>query len=135
MITLLGKENFCALYLTSGIFASLFSVLYKTARLSTSMTVGASGCILGVVSAFAMYNPNAKLSIILLPFFSFSAEQALCGIVAFDLAGLLFKWRVIDHAAHLGGAAFGLLFSLFGHQYLYSKREHVIKYWKQIAGK
>ena len=33
--------------------------------------------------------------------------QALIGLVTFDLAGLLLRWKLFDHAAHLGGIIFG----------------------------
>jgi rhomboid-like protein len=29
------------------------------------------------------------------------------GVVALDVAGLVFKWTMFDHAAHLGGVLFG----------------------------
>ena len=34
--------------------------------------------------------------------------QALKAIIAMDTAGLVLGWRVFDHAAHLGGALFGV---------------------------
>ena len=38
------------------------------------------------------------------PFF----PQALKAIIAMDTAGLVLGWLVFDHAAHLGGALFGV---------------------------
>lgn len=35
-------------------------------------------------------------------------NQALKAIVALDTAGLIMGWRFFDHAAHLGGALFGM---------------------------
>jgi rhomboid-like protein len=52
--------------------------------------------------------PDARLSIVFLPFFHFSAEQAIYGLIAFDLLGLIFRFRMFDHAAHLGGTLFGV---------------------------
>jgi len=34
--------------------------------------------------------------------------QAIKVIVAVDAAGVLLGWRFFDHAAHLGGATFGM---------------------------
>ena len=34
--------------------------------------------------------------------------QALIGIIALDTAGILFRWQLFDHAAHLGGVLFGM---------------------------
>jgi rhomboid-like protein len=52
--------------------------------------------------------PDAKLQIIFLPFFTFSAENAVYGLLAFDALGLVLGWKMFDHAAHLGGALFGM---------------------------
>jgi len=30
------------------------------------------------------------------------------GAIGLDVAGLLFRWKLFDHAAHLGGSLFGL---------------------------
>lgn len=38
----------------------------------------------------------------------------VAGMVAFDALGLIFRWRIFDHAAHLGGAAFGYLYYYYG---------------------
>lgn len=35
------------------------------------------------------------------------------GILAFDTAGVLLGWRLLDHAAHLGGALSGMCVSNF----------------------
>jgi rhomboid-like protein len=34
--------------------------------------------------------------------------QAVIGMLALDTAGLVLGWRMFDHAAHLGGALFGM---------------------------
>ena len=35
-----------------------------------------------------------------------NANQALTGVVAMDLLGLVRGWQFFDHAGHLGGALF-----------------------------
>lgn len=55
-----------------------------------------------------MKMPDSRINIIFLPMFTFSAEHAVYGIMLFDLIGLLLGFRFLDHAAHLGGALFGL---------------------------
>lgn len=39
---------------------------------------------------------------------NFGAGDALIGIIAFDLLGILCGWKMFDHAAHLGGVLFGM---------------------------
>lgn len=43
-----------------------------------------------------------------LPMFQFSAENAIIAIMAIDVLGVAFGWKFFDHAAHLGGALFGV---------------------------
>lgn len=49
-----------------------------------------------------------------------------------DLAGVIFGWKFFDHAAHLGGALTGIFWSYFGHQYIWQKRDPIVKYWHKI---
>lgn len=90
-----------------------------------------SGAIMTILAAVCTKMPEAKLAIIFLPMFSFSAAnvrhaspaapvwlfhhvltplslQALKAIVAMDTAGVVLGWKFFDHAAHLGGALFGM---------------------------
>ncbi|KAL7008020.1 hypothetical protein EMMF5_002202 [Cystobasidiomycetes sp. EMM_F5] len=54
-----------------------------------------------------------SISLIILPFFSVPIGVGVGGIIALDILGLIRGWKVFgmafDHAAHLGGAAVGLL--------------------------
>ena len=34
--------------------------------------------------------------------------QALMSIIALDVTGLLLRWKLFDHGAHLGGTLFGM---------------------------
>lgn len=93
---------------------------------------------MAILAAVCTNMPEAKLSIIFLPMFTFTASnvrssasssgrgggvsptptppnfsvplppQALKAIVAMDAAGVVLGWRFFDHAAHLGGAMFGM---------------------------
>ena len=62
----------------------------------------------GVISAFCMLYPDARIGIVFVPGISFDAKTALMGLIALDTAGLILGWKVLDHAAHIGGALFGL---------------------------
>lgn len=52
--------------------------------------------------------PDARLKIVFVPHFDFSAKSAVTGMIAFDLICLLLGFKLFDHAAHLGGSLFGL---------------------------
>jgi len=49
-------------------------------------------------------------------------------MVSLDVAGLLLGWRMFDHAAHLGGAAWGVLWWYAGHDWF----EHFRLWLKQV---
>ncbi len=75
--------------------------------------VGASGCIMGVMSAFAMMNPNAELMMIFLPI-PIKAKYFIPGIIILDLiSGVtgqsFFSPSNTAYMAHVGGALTGFL--------------------------
>eukprot|EP00474_Spongospora_subterranea_P002489 CRZ02947.1 hypothetical protein [Spongospora subterranea] len=117
-----GSEQFCFVYTSSLIMSSLFSHAFsnKIGRIKPSL--GASGGILALVSMFTFMHPNHEIMLIFLPFFSFPAWAGVAGLAAFDSLGVILGWRVFDHAAHLGGLAFGYLYSLKLQQYTWGCR-------------
>nr|XP_037285243.1 presenilins-associated rhomboid-like protein, mitochondrial isoform X2 [Rhipicephalus microplus] len=130
-VALLGREQFLAMYISGGVVSSLASYLNKVAARRAAMSLGASGAILAVIGALCVQYPDAQLSIICLPFFTFSAAAALKGLLAFDTAGMLFRWHLLDHAAHLGGTVFGMGYVLYG-QEIWKRREPILNTWHQL---
>lgn len=106
-VAVLGKEQFLALYLSAGVFSSLVSMGYKVLTKTAIASVGASGAILAVFGLHCLFFPESRIQVVFLPFLGTSAAYALPGMALMDATGLLLKWRWLDHAAHLGGAAFG----------------------------
>ncbi len=76
--------------------------------------VGASGAIYGILIAYAITYPNAKLFLIFLPI-PIHAKYFVPLLIGSDLFFGLTKYSVgnIAHFAHLGGAMFGLLMMLW----------------------
>jgi membrane associated rhomboid family serine protease len=79
--------------------------------------VGASGCIMGVLVAFGILNPNAELMLIFLPI-PIKAKYFIPLVVGYDIiSGFLGSPSVfgmnIAHWAHVGGAVVGLIIMLF----------------------
>uniref|UniRef100_A0A8B9HIW0 rhomboid protease n=1 Tax=Astyanax mexicanus TaxID=7994 RepID=A0A8B9HIW0_ASTMX len=109
VVSLLGREQFLALYLSGGVFATFISYVCKTATGRLGPSLGASGAIMTILAAVCTKMPEVKLGIIFLPMISFTAGNALKAIMALDTAGLVLGWRMLDHAAHLGGALFGVV--------------------------
>ncbi|XP_072318260.1 presenilin-associated rhomboid-like protein, mitochondrial isoform X2 [Eucyclogobius newberryi] len=131
-VSMLGREQFVAMYLSAGVISTLFSYVAKTTTGRFGPSLGASGAIMTVLAAVCTKMPESKLAIIFLPMFTFSAGNALKAIVALDSAGLILGWKFFDHAAHLGGALFGIWYVLFGHELIWKKREPFVKMWHEF---
>jgi membrane associated rhomboid family serine protease len=96
----LGGNKFITLYLLAGIGGGLLSFI--TPRVAI---LGASGAIMGVLVAFAVYWPREQI----LLFFVLPVEAWLLvtGYILVDLVGFGVN---VAHFAHLGGAATGYLY-------------------------
>lgn len=41
-------------------------------------------------------------------------SELVPAFVCLDVLGLVLRWRSFDHVAHLSGAAFGLIYTIYG---------------------
>ncbi|XP_054649459.1 presenilins-associated rhomboid-like protein, mitochondrial isoform X1 [Dunckerocampus dactyliophorus] len=131
-VSMLGREQFMAVYLSAGVISSFVSYVGKMATGRFGPSLGASGAIMTILAAVCTQMPEAKLAIIFLPMFTFTAGNALKGIIAMDTAGLVLGWKFFDHAAHLGGAMFGIWYIMFGHKLIWKNREPFVKLWHEL---
>eukprot|EP00127_Corallochytrium_limacisporum_P000775 Clim_evm61s25 gene=Clim_evmTU61s25 len=127
----LGPERFVGLYLSGGVFASFASSIAKLATGSALASLGASGAVFTIIAADITLNPEANLALVFLPFVAIPAKYALGGIVALDSYGVLAGWQTLDHAAHLGGTAFGIAFMSYGAPILSKFGQNVILIWEK----
>ncbi|XP_041804383.1 presenilins-associated rhomboid-like protein, mitochondrial isoform X2 [Chelmon rostratus] len=132
IVSLLGKEQFLAVYMSAGVISTMVSYMCKTATGRLYPSLGASGAVMAVLAAVCAKVPEAKLGIIFLPMVTFTAGNALVALVAIDTAGLILGWRLFDHAAHLGGALFGVWYVTYGHKLIWRKREPLVKLWHDM---
>ncbi|KAG0203612.1 hypothetical protein BGX28_004135 [Mortierella sp. GBA30] len=119
----MGREQFLAFYLTTGISASLVSHLFTVARVPWSKIIpslGASGAIFGCVSSTAYMYPDASVYIIFLPFLPIKIPMALGAMMGLDLVGIIRNWRMFDHYAHLAGSTFGLAYMYAGKELIWT---------------
>lgn len=108
----LGARRFTFFYFFCVVGAGLCQLLVTTMMLDPADpnpvgTVGASGGIFGLLLAFAVFYPNAKLIFLLFPV-PVSARIAVIvyGVIELTL-GLSGAQSGVAHFAHLGGLAFG----------------------------
>ncbi|KAH0564716.1 presenilins-associated rhomboid-like protein, mitochondrial isoform X1 [Cotesia glomerata] len=125
----LGTEQFVALYLTSGVLSSFASHLFKVVFQRPGLSLGASGAILGVVAFICAQYPDTRLGIAFLPMITFTAGNAIKGLLAFDVIGCVMRWRFLDHAAHLGGAMWGLYWQMWGNSQIWQNRKSFLNLW------
>nr|CDI55753.1 integral membrane protease of the rhomboid family [Melanopsichium pennsylvanicum 4] len=122
--------QYLTFFATAGVFAATVSHIVSAIRfrrvvkltsLSTAKqtvgrqgSLGASGAVYGALVISALAFPDAQLGIIFLPFITFPIRVGVAGLMAADIAGILLRWRMFDHWAHLGGAAFGFIYWYLG---------------------
>ncbi len=112
---LLGSRRFFAFYMAAAVTASLSHCLVSWSLLGgDTPALGASGALAGLVAVFALAFPRNK--ILLFGLIPIPAFWAFAGFVALDLVGLALQTSgygaSIGHGAHLGGAAFGVIYYL-----------------------
>jgi len=128
----LGPKKFIIFYLLSGIGAATAQILMDTH--SQVPMVGASGAIGGVLGAYLINHPNARV-LVLIPFGFFSQ---LIKIKALYVLGFWFVLQFINsammssqgggvaYAAHIGGFVSGMILILFFNKKI-KRKNKVIK--------
>ena len=119
----LGEIKFLIVYFAAGIAGSLLQVYIMPT--STVPTLGASGAISGILAAYVLYFPRARVLTFIVPIFFFTlsayvfigywiALQALDAYLSLGVAG-----GGIAFFAHIGGFVTGLILAI-----LLRPREH-----------
>uniref|UniRef100_A0A2K6EPA8 Presenilin-associated rhomboid-like protein, mitochondrial n=1 Tax=Propithecus coquereli TaxID=379532 RepID=A0A2K6EPA8_PROCO len=116
----------------SSVISNFVSYVCKVATGRYGPSLGASGAIMTVLAAVCTKIPEGRLAIIFLPMFTFTAGNALKAIIAMDTVGMILGWKFFDHAAHLGGALFGIWYVTYGHELIWKNREPLVKIWHEM---
>ena len=105
----MGSRNFLLYYLVCGVGAAIFA-LGLSSFMAVSPFIGASGAVLGVALAFAMYWPDAELVVFPIPVL-IRARTLVTILIGLDVFfSFLTPSDGVAHLAHVGGVAFGYLF-------------------------
>jgi len=109
-----GPRRFLGLYLGSGIAASCFHLLWSARKSSRDIpALGASGSVNALTVLFACQSPFRPMYLMFIPI-PIPAWLLTGVFLSRDLIGAGANTSDgIGHAAHLGGAACGLLYHLF----------------------
>lgn len=105
----LGWRALLNLYLVGAVVASAGHVLFQLFTGDPSPALGASGAVMAIAVVFAALFPERTL----LLFFVLPVPAAIAvgGFILLDVMGMFGAGRAgIANAAHLGGAAYGLLY-------------------------
>ena len=106
-----GQKRFMILYFLSGLGAAAaqFGVQALDPAIQGIPTVGASGCVYGILVAFAMLFPDTRLTLIFPPVTLSAKWMAIIFLIIELLTGVTGTSQGVAHFAHLGGALVGWL--------------------------
>lgn len=126
---LLGPEQLIGLFISAGAVSSFTSIAYRCATKCSSGSLGASGAFFGILAYTCYTRPDYELLVFLIPV---TAGTALTGLMIFDLIGVIARWRALDHAAHLGGALFGLWYATYGRDMFNRHKGAIVDKWIEL---
>ncbi len=101
----IGPRSFAVLFFGSGIGGAILHIALSFLY-GTSIVIGASGAVFGVMVAFAYLFPAAPIMLLFLP--PIQARFLVAGLIAFDVL-LIGSGDMIARLVHLGGAGCGYL--------------------------
>lgn len=91
-------------------------LMQKYSSLLTRHSLGLSGGAYTLVILVTMETPDTQVVGPHTLFTPISIATSTAILVSLDLTGLVLGWRMFDHAAHLGGAAFGWFWFVYGQE-------------------
>jgi len=111
-----GSREFFKYYFITGIGAGIFNLLFLWAMGSPAITIGASGAVYGVLTAFGMLYPDRIVTLLLFFVFPVSLKAKHLVLFVFGISLLMGVSNLfgtsggIAHFAHLGGMVVGYLY-------------------------
>jgi membrane associated rhomboid family serine protease len=102
----IGSKRFFFLYMISGLISALFIILFQFDN--AIGTLGASGCVFGLLGALAIFYPNSRLLVLFIPM---KARTAAIIVAILSIYFAIFDiLPFISHVGHLGGLLGGTFF-------------------------
>ena len=109
----LGRIYYVLLYILGLGVATIYSY-YKHRDNPYYSALGASGAISGIVFAFILFNPTARMGLVLIPMDLFSLPAVVLVFLYFVYSSVMAKYGRdnIGHDAHFWGSVWGFAFTL-----------------------
>lgn len=103
----IGPRSFTVVYFGAGILGALLNSVISIA-FGTTLVIGASGAVSGIMVAFAMLFPRMPIMLFLFP--PIEARFLVAGLIVLDILFLGSDQDNVARWVHLGGALAGYLF-------------------------
>lgn len=115
----MGRNRYLLFYLICGLSAAIFYVIFNAT--SEIPCVGASGAISGVMGAYVVFNPDAKIKVWMGWLWGTWEVSALLVMAVFYIMNLAMSWLSatlgsvshVGYAAHIAGFITGLVLAKF----------------------
>ncbi|KAJ7115928.1 hypothetical protein C8R44DRAFT_832752 [Mycena epipterygia] len=93
-----------------------FFQFFTSTHPKTQLTprVGGTGALYALMTLTALGFPNAEIALFYPPNYSVPVQWGVTGFLLLDVLGIFRGWKFFDHFAHLGGAAFGAVYYVYG---------------------
>lgn len=76
--------------------------------------LGISGAVYACATLTALAFPESQVALFIPPSYPISIQYGVSGLILFDVIGVIRGWKLLNHWAHLGGAAFGVAYYNYG---------------------
>ncbi|KAJ7281571.1 hypothetical protein C8J57DRAFT_1298048 [Mycena rebaudengoi] len=76
--------------------------------------ISGMGAMYALMMITALGFPSAELALFYPPNYSVPVQWGVGSVLLLDVIGILRGWKLFDHFAHLGGAAFGAFYYVYG---------------------
>ncbi|KAL0955133.1 hypothetical protein HGRIS_004046 [Hohenbuehelia grisea] len=110
---------------TSAAAASTTAISASASAATFNPSLGASGAVYACATMTALAFPDTEIALFIPPTFPIPIQWGIGGMLLVDMIGVMRGWRVLDHYAHLGGAAFGVFYYAYGPSFWSFIREDV----------
>ena len=121
LLSQVDTPQFAQFFICSAFLSSMASLLYKRHYRILNSSVGLSGVLMAMLAFTALKYPQVKVNLMFIPI-PFEIGTGMAAIVGLDIMGVLFRWNLFDHVAHLGGVLAGFLYFQYFKQRKTQKR-------------